>query len=217
MSKHYGDFAAGQTVRIEFNTAAPTTGAPVTLTSGSLQVVKDGSNVTPSGGVTLTTDAGSVTGRHTVVITTATDATTFSAGSEYSIRLAGSSAVAGVSVLGRLVGSFSIANRAVAPITGTRAGYLDNLATAPATAGAAMTLTSGERDAMAAALLDLADGIESGETPRQTLRLIRAVLAGVATETSGTYVLKRKDGTTTAVTVVHDATGNRTSSTVGTL
>lgn len=50
----------------------------------------------------------------------------------------------------------------------------------PASTGDAMTLTSGERDAVAAALLDLAAGIETGLTPRQALRLIAAACAGKA-------------------------------------
>jgi hypothetical protein len=53
---------------------------------------------------------------------------------------------------------------------------LNNLA-----AGAAMTLTSGERTAIADAILDLANGIETGKTPRQALRLMAAALAGKRT------------------------------------
>ena len=67
------------------------------------------------------------------------------------------------------------------------------------------------------ATLDLANGIETGITLRQCMRLLTAVLAGKATDSSGTYTLKRQDGTTTAVTVVHDSAGNRTSVTIGTL
>jgi hypothetical protein len=79
------------------------------------------------------------------------------------------------------------------------------------------SLSTSERDALANDILDLANGIESGETLRQTLRLLRAVLAGVSTEASGQVIFKRKDGTATALTVVHTGTGSRTSSTVGSL
>lgn len=68
--------------------------------------------------------------------------------------------------------------------------------------------------------LDTADAIEAGETLRNVLRMIRAVLAGVATRTGATTittVFKRKDGTTPALTVEHDQIGNRTTSTPGTL
>lgn len=78
-------------------------------------------------------------------------------------------------------------------------------------------LTSGERDSIATALLDLANGVESGETLRQMLRMFRAIHAGIAVDDgNGTVVFKRKDGTTTALTVVY-ADGDRTSATVGTL
>jgi hypothetical protein len=80
-------------------------------------------------------------------------------------------------------------------------------------AGAAMTLTAGERDAIAAAYLDLVNGIEPGETPRQWARKVRAVLMGLS---SASGAFKRKDGTTTSVTVTPDGSGGRSASNDGT-
>lgn len=57
-------------------------------------------------------------------------------------------------------------------------GRTDLIPDAPAAVGSAMTLTSGERDAVAAALLDLTSGVESGKTLRQALRLMAAALCG---------------------------------------
>ncbi len=114
MANFYGDFRAGRTVRIRFNTTSFTTGAPTTLSAGAVIVSKDGTDVTPSGGMTLTVDVGSVTGRHHVVIDTSVDPTTFTAGSEYAVRLSGTANVGGTSVVGIVVGEFAIANRAVA-------------------------------------------------------------------------------------------------------
>jgi hypothetical protein len=54
----------------------------------------------------------------------------------------------------------------------------DLIPASPASVGSAMTLTSGERDSIATALLDLANGIESGKTLRQAMRLMAATLAG---------------------------------------
>lgn len=67
------------------------------------------------------------------------------------------------------------------------------------------------------ALLDLANGVETGITFRQFCRLMMAVNSGLATETAGTVTFNRKDGTTVALTVVHTSTGTRTASTIGTL
>ena len=84
-----------------------------------------------------------------------------------------------------------------------------------------VTLTAAEETAIANALLDLANGVETGETVRQFFRMLRAFAFGVATDTtgtgtSGTVTFMRKDGTTTSLTVAHDNAGNRTSSTPGT-
>ena len=73
----------------------------------------------------------------------------------------------------------------------------------------------------AAGVWDLADGIETGETPRQELRLIRAILLGLLARTAGTseagtVTFKRKDSSKTAATVTYDG-GERTSVMVGDL
>ncbi len=88
-------------------------------------------------------------------------------------------------------------------------------------AGAAMTLTSGERDAIATAILDLANGVESGETLRQFLRLMRAVLVEKDAQisgdaTAGVIEFRRKDGSTAALTVTY-SNGVRSSAVVGTV
>lgn len=80
----------------------------------------------------------------------------------------------------------------------------------PAATGDAMTLTTGERSSIAAALLLLSDGIESGVTPQQALRAILAMLVGKVTGAgSGTETFKSGGGATTRVTVVVDSDGNR--------
>lgn len=85
-----------------------------------------------------------------------------------------------------------------------------NLPGSPAAVGSAMTLTSGERDSVAAALLDLADAIETGLTVRKALR---AVAAGDAGETSGggtgTFTIKGAGVATNRIQGSYDANGNR--------
>ena len=84
------------------------------------------------------------------------------------------------------------------------------------------TLTGAERNAVADAMLDRSNAIETGVTMRNLHRLMLAVLSGNATVTDnldGTYtsVFKRKDGSTSALTITDDGTGTRTGSTIGTL
>ena len=67
-----------------------------------------------------------------------------------------------------------------------------------------------ERNAIADALLDRADAIETGKTPRQVLRILAAILAGkVSGAGSGTENFVGLDGTTPRVRVSTDTAGNR--------
>ncbi|MGW8256759.1 MAG: hypothetical protein ACWGMZ_04665 [Thermoguttaceae bacterium] len=76
--------------------------------------------------------------------------------------------------------------------------------------GSAMTLESAERDAVATALLDLANAID-GKTPRQALRIIAAVMAGkVSGAGSGMETFRSLDDANDRVVVTVDALGNRT-------
>jgi hypothetical protein len=112
MSKYYGDFLVSKTIRCLFNTVN-SSGVPTSLSGGAVTVTKDGADITPSGGVVLSTDVGSVTGRNHVVIDMSADTSAFTAGSEYAVRLSGSSAVGGTSVVGTVVGEWSVENRSV--------------------------------------------------------------------------------------------------------
>jgi hypothetical protein len=72
------------------------------------------------------------------------------------------------------------------------------------------TLSTDERNAIADALLDRADGVEAGKTLRRALRIIAAILAGkVSGAGSGTETFEGLDGSTTRVVVSTDAIGNR--------
>jgi hypothetical protein len=86
----------------------------------------------------------------------------------------------------------------------------DLLPVEPAAVGSTMTLPAAERAAIAAALLDLAGAVD-GRTPRQTLQIIAAVLAGkVAGAGSGTETFRSLDDQHDRVVVTADASGNRT-------
>jgi hypothetical protein len=86
----------------------------------------------------------------------------------------------------------------------------DRIPNDPAAVGSAMTLQSAEREAIAAALLDLANTID-GKTLRQALRIIAAVLAGkVSGAGSGIETFRGLDDLHDRVVVTADITGNRT-------
>lgn len=87
----------------------------------------------------------------------------------------------------------------------------DGLPASPAAVGSPMTLPMGERDAVADALLDRADGIETGETPRQTLRLLRAANVGQSDGfPDGPVHFRDKANTKDRITANTDQDGNRT-------
>lgn len=103
-----GDFSPGRPVRLPFSTE-DAVGAPITLAgTPSCRVRKGtGSGSTTTTGVTLTVDV--VTGMHVVDIDTSN--AFYAAGNDFAIELAAGT-VDGVSKAGRVLGLFSIANRA---------------------------------------------------------------------------------------------------------
>lgn len=87
----------------------------------------------------------------------------------------------------------------------------DNLPGSPAAVGSAMTLTSGERNSVADALLDRTDGIETGLTLRQGLRLFAAALLGkVSGMLSNAPVFRDTNDSKNRISATTDANGNRT-------
>lgn len=80
-----------------------------------------------------------------------------------------------------------------------------------ATVGAAMTLTSGERNSIADAYLDRANGIETGYTPRQSDRLILAAATGkLSGAATSTVTIRDINDTKDRITATVDSNGNRT-------
>jgi hypothetical protein len=84
-----------------------------------------------------------------------------------------------------------------------------------AQAGDAMALTTAERAAIAAALLDLVDAIETGITPRQAIRaMVAALLGKLTTAGSNPEVYQNPAGTANRISVANDSSGNRTAVTL---
>lgn len=85
-----------------------------------------------------------------------------------------------------------------------------------AQAGDAMALTSAERNSTADALLDRANAIETGTTPRQALRYAAAVAAGTTAGAGTDNEVFNGIGTSTPrVTVTVNADGERSAVTLG--
>ncbi len=116
-----GDFAAGQAVRFRISTYA-NNNTPITLAgSPALAVYKDGGVVESTVGVALTVDFDARTGLHLIAIDTAADATFYATGSDYDVVLTAGT-VDSVSVVGTVIGSFSLANRADSKVYPEAAG-----------------------------------------------------------------------------------------------
>jgi len=85
---------------------------------------------------------------------------------------------------------------------------------APAKAGDAMTLESGERDAVAAATLGLVNGVVPGISLAGALRVALAALAGKCSIAGNTIAFRNPADTKTVISAVFDAAGNRLSVTL---
>lgn len=108
MSTYLGDFRPGVTLDHKFTTVT-TTGAPTQLAgTPAISVYKDNDTTQTTTGVTLTVDFDTVTGLNNVRIVT-TDSF-YAAGSNYQIVIT-TGTVGGTSVVGYVVGSFSLRNR----------------------------------------------------------------------------------------------------------
>lgn len=222
MSKYYGDFLAGKKIRIEFNSVSVQAN-PATLSSPQWAISKNGVDVTPSGGVTLTVDVATVIGRNTVVIDMSADPATFTTGADYAFRLTGTSNVLGTSVSGITLGEWSVENRSVivddnghvllqsgtgagqillasgAVTTGTNAdksGY--SLTVPPPTAGDITTavLTTAMAESYAAA------GVQP--TLAQALYFLQQRVSNVK-NIQGSIIATKLDGITTAFVLTTDA------------
>lgn len=124
MTIYHGDIKEDEPLAWDFNTNSAAS-APITLAgSASLAVYKDGGTTQSTAGLTLTVDLDSVTGLHHVAVVT-TNAF-YVTGSDYSVVLAAGT-VDSISVVGVVVGSFSIENRSVAAVkTDTAAILVDS-------------------------------------------------------------------------------------------
>jgi len=238
LSSYVGDIAEDATVRFIFNTSAFATGAPITLAgTPAISVYKNSSTTQSTAGVTLAVDLDTVTGMHSVEIDTSADAFYAVNGDYFVVVTTGT--VDGVSVVGKLVGEFSIENRDKASATalavtdavcdsilvdtgttipGTITTAQNDLDTLTGSDGATLATAQGNyAPAKAADILTTqlteaysADGV--APTLTEAIFLIQQVLTDFAISGT-TNTIKKIDGSTQAAVLTHDDATTPTSST----
>lgn len=224
---YIGNFNAGGTIRFYFNTQKAD-GTPITLAgSPAVAVYKDASDTQSTAGVTLNVGFDSVTGLHQVIIDTSADGTFYSAGSDFSVQLTAGT-VDSVSVAGKVLRSFSLANRgnvtvgSIANNAITSASIADNAITAAKVADGAIdaatfaagainaaaiadgaidaaTLAADSLTAVADAILKRDFAMVTGEAARSLLNAARMLRNKVSVE-SGTMTVTKEDDATAAWT-----------------
>lgn len=117
---YHGDISLGDTIDIKFTTRAFATGVPTTLAGTPvISAYPDNSITELTAGITLTVDFDTKTGLNNARVV-ATSGNGYAAGSNYALVIT-TGTVGGTSVVGEVVGSFSIAARsALRPTTAGR-------------------------------------------------------------------------------------------------
>ena len=117
---HLGDIRLGETLDFKFSTRSFATGAPTTLAGIPVISAYVGDSITQiTAGITLTVDFDGVTGLHNIRVV-AISANGYAAASNYDLVIT-TGTVGGVSVVGEVVGSFSVeARSALMPTTAAR-------------------------------------------------------------------------------------------------
>jgi len=192
---YLGDITLGDTLDFKFSTVG-TTGAPTTLAGTPAVSAYVGNSLTQiTAGITLTVDFDGVTGLHNVRVV-ASAGNGFAAQTNVDLVIT-TGTVGGTSVVGYVIGSFSIENRstqalATAANLAVVAGYLDteiaaikaktdNLPAAPAAVG---DIPTAVQNADALLGRNVSGGSSTGRTVKQALHVLRnksAVAAGTLT------------------------------------
>ncbi len=123
-----GDIALSQVLYFHFTTRQFSTGAPITSSGLVLSVYKDDSVTQSTAGITTTFTTGfdGVVGLVSVKIDTSADGTFYAAGHDFSVVITTGTSDS-VSIVGEVVGYFSIQNRsAIRPTTSGRTINIDS-------------------------------------------------------------------------------------------
>lgn len=196
---YYGDFAPGAVIDVTFNTA-DYPGAPITLGgTPAIDIYKGNGAIPTTAGVTLAVDYASVLGLHHVRIDTGADA--FYGSGDYRVVIS-SGTVDGVSVIGRVVATFSLSARV--------AGALATQAKADVNAELIAALNANDEVAAIKAKTDLIPGDIDGYTYEEVVKLVAAVLLGKASGLNTSQaVFRALDDSKNRITAEVDGHGNR--------
>lgn len=172
---YIGDITLGDTIDFKFSTVG-TTGAPTTLAgSPVVSAYVDNSTTQLTAGITLSVDFDAVTGLHNVRVV-ASGANGYAAQTNVDLVITAGT-VGGTSVVGYVIGSFSIENRSTQAIE----AKTDNLPAAPAATG---DIPTAVQNADALLGRNVSGGSSTGRTVKQALHVLRnksAVAAGTLT------------------------------------
>ena len=109
-AQYYGDLAPSQIIDMKF-TSRNSSGQPTTLSgSPAVQCYKDNSLTQSSTGISLTVDFDSITGFNQLRVDLSADTSFYSAGSNF-FCIISAGTVGGTTVIGEVVGAFSVADR----------------------------------------------------------------------------------------------------------
>lgn len=210
MSYYIGDFRLGDTFDHKFCTVT-TTGAPTQLAGSPVVKVYAGNSTTTemTTGVTLTVDFDSVTGLNNVRVV-ATSGNTYATATNYQLVIT-TGTVGGTSVVGYVIGQFSIENRsAVMPTTAARTLDVSaggeagvdwaNVGSPTTTLNLSGTTTLTLTDLTSTAQAEATAVPSSTATLRDMIKWMFFLSRNKITQTSTTQIAKANDDSTTVGT-----------------
>lgn len=210
---YLGDFTLGETLDFRFTTVG-TTGAPTTLAGTPVVSAYVGNSTTQiTAGITLSVDFDGVTGLHNVRVV-ASGANGYAAQTNVDLVIT-TGTVGGTSVVGYVVGSFSIENRstqslATAANLAVVADYLDTeIAAIKAKTDNLPPAPASTADCTTALTTALTEGYRADGATGSVAQLLYETVAhlGESSIVSTTKTIKKVDGSTTAATfTLNDAT-----------
>jgi hypothetical protein len=137
---YLGEFTTSSVIKGKFNTHKAD-GTPITLAGTPALSVYKASTTETTTGVTLTVDYDSRTGLHYFAVDTSTDGTFYAAGNDFDVVIT-TGTVDSISVVGTIVGTFSLSNRVTAPTTTAIASAIHQGTVITGTADTGSTTTS---------------------------------------------------------------------------